>query len=66
MIDMKLFPELEKRYTADQYSAREAQRFAEMIAFGPIVFQASRLMVKYGILWTILPIMVILHCHRSL
>ncbi len=50
MIDMKLFPELEKRYTADQYSAREAQRFAEMIAFGPIVFQASRLMVKYGIL----------------
>ena len=47
---MKLFPELEKRYTADQYRAREAQRFAEIIAFGPIVFQASRLMVKYGIL----------------
>ncbi len=47
---MKLFPELEKRYTSDQYTAREAQRMAEFIAFGPIVFQASRLMVKYGIL----------------
>ncbi|MBQ1698979.1 MAG: methyltransferase domain-containing protein [Bacteroidales bacterium] len=47
---MKLFPELEKRYTTDPYTAREAQRMAEVIAFGPIVFQASRLMVKYGIL----------------
>jgi len=47
---MKLFPELEKRYTQDQYSAREAQRMAEFIAFGPIVFQATRLIVKYGIL----------------
>lgn len=47
---MKLFPELEKRYTKDPYSAREAQRMAEFISFGPIVFQASRLLVKYGIL----------------
>ena len=47
---MELFPELEKRYTKDQYTAREAQRMAEFIAFGPIVFQASRLLVKYGIL----------------
>ena len=31
-------------------SAREAQRLAEFIAWGPIVFQASRLMVKWGIL----------------
>jgi ubiquinone/menaquinone biosynthesis C-methylase UbiE len=31
-------------------SAREAQRLAEFITFGPIVFQASRLMVKFGIL----------------
>ncbi len=47
---MELFPDLEKRYTKDVYSAREAQRMAELIAFGPVVFQASRLMVKYGIL----------------
>lgn len=47
---MELFPELEKRYTSDQCSAREAQRQAEFIAFGPIVFQATRLLVKYGIL----------------
>lgn len=47
---MKLFPELKKRYTEDQLSAREAQRQAEFIAWGAAVFQASRLMVKFGIL----------------
>ena len=31
-------------------SAREAQRLAEFIAWGPMVFQASRLVVKFGIL----------------
>ena len=31
-------------------SARQAQRLAEFIAFGPFVFQASRLMVSTGIL----------------
>ena len=47
---MHLFPSLEKVYTKDRLSARDAQRMAEFIAFGPIVFQASRLMVKFGIL----------------
>ncbi len=47
---MNLFPELENRYTTEQQSAREAQRLAEFIAWGPVVFQASRLMVKFGIL----------------
>ena len=47
---MNLFPDLKKRYTKDDMSAREAQRLAEFIAWGPIVFQASRLMVKFGIL----------------
>lgn len=47
---MKLFPSLEKKYTQEQYSAREAQRLAEFIAWGPAVFQASRLMIKFGIL----------------
>ena len=47
---MHLFPNVEKAYTQDNKSAREAQRQAEFIAFGPIVFQVSRLMVKLGIL----------------
>ena len=47
---MNLFPELKKRYTVEQLSAREAQRQAEFIAWGAAVFQASRLMVKFGIL----------------
>ncbi len=47
---MNLFPSIEKAYTKDTLSARDAQRLAEFIAFGPIVFQASRLMLKFGIL----------------
>lgn len=47
---MNLFPTLEKKYTTDDMSAREAQRLAEFIAWGPVVFQASRLMIKFGIL----------------
>lgn len=47
---MHLFPDLKKRYTKEQLSAREAQRLAEFIAWGPAVFQASRLMLKFGIL----------------
>lgn len=47
---MKLSPILEKAYTKEQLSAREAQARAEFIAWGPVVFQASRLMLKFGIL----------------
>lgn len=47
---MNLFPELQKRYTKDQLSAREAQRLAEFIAFGPVIFQTARIMLKTGIL----------------
>lgn len=47
---MKLFPALEKRYTRESLTAREAQRAAQFIAFGPIIFEVSRLMVKFGIL----------------
>ena len=47
---MNLFPDLKQRYTSEQLSAREAQRQAEFIAWGPIVFQATRLMLKFGIL----------------
>ena len=51
---MNLSPALQKAYTKDQLSARDAQRLAEFIAWGPVVFQTSRLMVKFGILEMIL------------
>ena len=47
---MRLFPELEKKYSKEQMSALEAQRRAEFIAWSPVVFQVSRLMIKFGIL----------------
>jgi hypothetical protein len=47
---MDLFPELKKKYTEEQLSAREAQRLAEFIAWGPVVFQVARIMLKRGIL----------------
>lgn len=46
---MNLSPLLAKRYTDEQLSAKEAQRLAEFIAFGPVVFEVSRLMIKWGI-----------------
>ncbi|MCL2502231.1 MAG: SAM-dependent methyltransferase, partial [Bacteroidales bacterium] len=36
-------------YAQERFSASEAQRLAQEIAFGPVVFQVSRLMVKFGI-----------------
>lgn len=47
---MELFPALEKRYCKERLSAIEAQRLAHEISFGPIVFEVSRLMIKFGIL----------------
>jgi hypothetical protein len=47
---MKLFPALEKRYSKERMTALDAQRLAHEISFGPIVFQVSRLMIKFGIL----------------
>ena len=47
---MKLLPDLKKRYAEDIHSAKIAQRLAHEISFGPMVFQVSRLMVKFGIL----------------
>lgn len=46
---MKLFSSLRKRYAKEQLSAVQAQRLAQEIAFGPVVFQVSRLMLKFGI-----------------
>lgn len=47
---MHLFPDLKKKYTQESLSAREAQRLAEFIAFGPVIFQTARIMLKWGIL----------------
>ena len=49
-MSMNLSPALEKKYTKEQLSAQDAQRLAEFIAWGPVVFQASRIMLKWGIL----------------
>lgn len=46
---MHLSPALEKKYTKDNMPARDAQRMAEFIAWGPVLFQVSRLMLKFGI-----------------
>ena len=47
---MNLFPTLENKYSKESLSALEAQRQAEFIAWGPVVFQVSRIMLKWGIL----------------
>ena len=47
---MYLDPALVKKYSTESLSALEAQRRAEFIAWGPVLFQTSRLMLKFGIL----------------
>jgi hypothetical protein len=47
---MKLFPSLEKKYSKEQQTALQAQRLAHEISQAPVVFQVSRLMVRFGIL----------------
>lgn len=47
---MNLSSFLKKAYTEEHHSAYAAQRFAEFIAWGPVIFQASRLMIKFGLL----------------
>ena len=47
---MKLNKGLQKVYTQDRQSAGEAQHYAQIIAWGPVVFQTARIMVKWGIL----------------
>ena len=51
---MDLFPALEKRYTKETKSVLEAQRLAHEISQAPVVFQSSRLMIKFGILQMLL------------
>ena len=46
---MYLNPKLKEAYSKERLTAREAQEKAEWIAWGPVVFQVSRLMKKFGI-----------------
>ena len=46
---MYLDENLKKQYTNDSLSAYQAQRLAQVYAFGPMVFEVARLMVKWGI-----------------
>lgn len=47
---MELSPNLKKLYTKEHLSAHDAQLRAQFIAWGPVIFQATRIMLKYGIL----------------
>lgn len=47
---MELSPNLKKLYTKERLSAHDAQLRAQFIAWGPVIFQATRIMLKYGIL----------------
>lgn len=46
---MKFSKSISDRYTHDTLSAREAQRQAEFIAWAPVIFQVSRVMLKFGL-----------------
>jgi hypothetical protein len=46
---MELSPPQKEIYGKERMTALQAQRFAHEIAFAPIVFQVSRLMIKFGI-----------------
>ena len=47
---MKLSLSLQKAYTEDRLSAHEAQLRAQFIAWGPAIFQVTRIMLKHGVL----------------
>ncbi|MDR2473132.1 MAG: SAM-dependent methyltransferase, partial [Tannerella sp.] len=46
---MKMSPSLEKKYSKEQSRYLESMRLANMIAWAPVIFQVSRLMIKFGI-----------------
>ena len=46
---MELSSPQKEIYGKERFTAVEAQRLAQEIAFGPVVFQVSRLMLKFGI-----------------
>ena len=47
---MNLFPGVAEAYTKDDLPMLESQRLAHFIAYGPMIFEAARLLVKFGLL----------------
>jgi hypothetical protein len=47
---MELSEKLKKAYTVDRRTSHEAQLAAQFIAWGPVIFQATRVMLKHGVL----------------
>lgn len=50
---MKLESPLKEKYSKDRKNIMEAQRAAQEIAFAPIAFQASRMMLRLGVFQTL-------------
>lgn len=46
---MTLSSSIRQQFTHEQLNAREAQKMAHVISFGPVIFQTARIMIKYGI-----------------
>lgn len=47
---MHLFERLKYAFTKEPYNVRQAQEMAHIYSWGPVIFQVSRLMIKYEIL----------------
>lgn len=47
---MHLFKKLKLAFSNERYNAQQAQEMAHLYSWGPVIFQVSRLMIKYGIL----------------
>jgi hypothetical protein len=47
---MHLSDNLKNTFSKDPYSAKQAQTMAHLYSWGPMIFQVSRMMIKYGIL----------------
>lgn len=47
---MHLFDKLKSAFSKERYTAQQAQEMAHLYSWGPVIFQVSRLMIKYGIL----------------
>ena len=55
---MQLFDNLHKAFSKEPFTAQQAQEMAHIYSWGPVIFQVSRLMIRYGIL-------AMLHDHRE-
>ena len=47
---MQLFDNLKKAFSKEPFNAQQAQEMAHLYSWGAVIFQVSRLMIKYGIL----------------